>query len=86
MKKSKQPKPKKGQVCNDPNQITTHHRKPKRHKGIDDYRNISHIPRYSHQAWHTLFATMHPEEIAEHINKLYLDPNYFFVCKKKPRK
>jgi hypothetical protein len=30
----------------------------------------------AHQAWHKLFANMHPHQIADEINKTWLDPRF----------
>jgi hypothetical protein len=60
--------------------LSDHHRKPKSVGGKTTARNISRIPINRHQSWHTLFDNKHPDEIAEIINDIYLDPDYEFVC------
>jgi hypothetical protein len=42
--------------------------------------NISVVPANKHRAWHMLWADKHPEEIAEIINAVWLDPAYKFIC------
>lgn len=41
------------------------------------------IPVKQHQSWHTLFQNKTPDEIADIINEIYLDPDYRFECKRK---
>lgn len=60
-----------------------HHRKPVSLDGSDDGRNISIIPKHSHEAWHTLFSNHTPETICAIINEKYLDPDYVLVCTKR---
>jgi len=60
-----------------------HHRKPRSLKGSNEPRNISLVPREHHCAWHTLFQNMTPDEICKLINSVWLDPDYYFVCRKK---
>lgn len=70
----------------DPNQITRHHRKPRslfpKGKANNEPENISRIKLKHHKSWHILFADMTAEQIAEEINKQYLDPEFKFVVKK----
>lgn len=70
----------------DKNQITRHHRKPRslfpKGKVNNQPENISHIKAKFHESWHMLFADMTAHEIAEEINKKYLDPEFRFVVKK----
>ena len=60
-----------------------HHRKPKSRGGGNSQRNISIVPIVQHQAWHTLFANQSAEEIAEAINRHWLDPDYKMVAVRK---
>lgn len=62
---------------------SVHHRRPRSQGGTDTQRNLSIIPAHKHQAWHLLFDNKSPYEIAAIINAIYLDPDYFFVCKRK---
>lgn len=62
---------------------TRHHRRPRSKLGQDIERNISLVPQNHHEAWHTLFFNADPEEIAQIINRIWLDPDYEFLCRKK---
>ena len=65
----------------DPNKITRHHRRPRSLGLNNEPENISYIKFKKHQAWHMLFGDMSAHQIAEEINKLYLDPAYKFKIK-----
>lgn len=65
----------------DLNKITRHHRRPKSQGLNNEPENISYIKLKHHKAWHLIFADMTPEEIAEEINKKYLDPAFRMVVK-----
>lgn len=41
-----------------PDDITTHHRKPKKLGGKNGRHNISYVRRDQHEAWHTLFDSL----------------------------
>lgn len=60
-----------------------HHRKPQSRGGKGNARNISIVPEYHHKAWHTLFVNYDAYEIAEIINKVWLDPDVYFVVKRR---
>lgn len=73
-----------------------HHRKP-RSLGkpnccnLNDPANLSHVGVVPHRAWHGLFRNMTAPDIARLITKVWLDPDYYFVCVprqkgRKPRK
>ena len=64
--------------------LTKHNRKPKSKKGKNNSWNTVMIPQDKHRAWHCLFGTEDPVEICRIINSTYLDPDYTFVCIKKP--
>jgi hypothetical protein len=64
------------------NQLTRHHRKPRSLGGGHQPENISKIKFKFHEAWHLLFGDATPEEIAEEINKKYLDPEFRFAVKR----
>lgn len=66
----------------DRNKITRHHRKPRSLGGGNEPENISHIKFKFHEAWHLLFGDKPAKEIAEEINKYYLDPEFKFVTKR----
>ena len=52
----------------DPGQKTEHHRKPRRHGGNGDNGNIITLPRWEHEAYHTLFNHLRPWDVAVQIN------------------
>ena len=62
---------------------TIHHRKPKSLGGKREPRNVTLLSPKQHDAWHTLFENMTPEQIAEVINAKYLDPDFQFVVRRK---
>lgn len=70
-----------------PRSINTnwHHRKPKKLGGSGriDGPNMVEVSIVEHRAWHTLFGTKTPEEIAEVINRTWLDPAYEMIVSKK---
>jgi hypothetical protein len=65
-----------------PEKMNNHHRRPRSRGGLTINPNISNVSQVKHRAWHTLFENMTPEEIAEEINRVWIDPNYHFVCVK----
>lgn len=62
---------------------SVHHRKPRSIGGSNETRNRILLPYNKHEAWHLLFANFTAECIAEEINKLYLDPDYVIVARKR---
>jgi len=68
---------------NNPHQLTRHHRRQKCHKGTDDPSNISIVPRYLHEAYHTLFKNMNTNQIANELNEVWIDPSFELVARKK---
>jgi hypothetical protein len=63
--------------------LTRHHRLPRVHGGGDEPRNISWIPQGKHRAFHTIFGVMSPEEIAQVLTELYIDPDWQMIAIKK---
>jgi hypothetical protein len=63
--------------------LTRHHRKPRSLGGTRSRENISRIPAKKHTAWHILFQNFSAEQIAEEINRLYLDPDYELVLRRR---
>lgn len=63
--------------------LSKHHRKPRFLKGSNEDRNISYLSDYVHRAWHVLFSVKTPREIAETINRLFLDPDYEMIARRK---
>ena len=62
-----------------------HHRRPKSLGGTDEFppNNISWTKRKHHEAWHKLFGTAHPVQIARIITELWLDPDWEMVARRK---
>jgi len=66
-----------------PPKTSRHHKRAKVNGGKANRHNISIVPIHKHRAWHTLFETKQPYEIAEEINTRWLDPRYRFLCIKR---
>jgi 5-methylcytosine-specific restriction endonuclease McrA len=62
------------------NHDSLHHRKPRSLGGKTTRENTVFLTKSKHEAWHTLFSNMTPYEIANEINKFYLDPDFFMVA------
>lgn len=62
---------------------TRHHRKPRSLGGTSEPENISHVPAKKHAAWHILFRNLPADQIAEEINRTYLDPDFRFVLERR---
>lgn len=57
-----------------------HHRIMRSHKkGVKDRRNVVVVRADHHQAFHLLFRNSYPHQIAEILNKTWIDPNYQFI-------
>ena len=67
------------------NEWNWHHRKPKKHGGSGKLNspNMVHVPIVKHRAWHTLFETKTPTEIAATINRTWLDPDWEMIAVRK---
>ncbi len=65
------------------NKPSRHHRRCRSNHGSNDESNISMVSVKKHQAWHTLFQAMTPEMICDEINRVWLDPDYEFICIKR---
>ncbi len=70
--------------------IDRHHRRPRSKKGSDGESNVSQVERYRHIAFHYLFKTDDPEQIAltlnqilETMNEVWIDPAYKLIAVKK---
>lgn len=61
-------------------QLTKHHRKPTSIGGTSSDKNISHVPRNQHGAWHLLFSNHTAPTIASIITEKWLDPDYVMVA------
>lgn len=57
-----------------------HHRRMKCHGGGMKRENISIVKREDHVHFHAMFGSMTPQEIAEHINRIWIPKEYMFVC------
>lgn len=62
--------------------VNRHHRKPKSRGGDNSVGNISRVEVNKHRAWHTLFENMTAQEIANEINRTWIDPEYFLVVRR----
>jgi hypothetical protein len=73
---------KKGSKRNDWN---WHHRKPKvlGGSGRIEGPNMVHVKICKHRAWHILFETSTPQEIARIINKTWIDPDWELIPVKR---
>ena len=60
--------------------LSRHHMKPRVRKGKTEPRNISFIPEKLHTAYHFLFRTMTPSQVAEYLNKHFIDPDFKLIC------
>jgi hypothetical protein len=58
---------------------STHHRKPSSIGGSDETENKIELPNKEHRAWHNLFKNMPAWEIADKINRYFLDLDFEFV-------
>jgi hypothetical protein len=56
--------------------VTRHHRKAKHNGGTDEKRNISFVRRDLHEAYHLLFGTMRPEQVAQILTAIWIDHEY----------
>ena len=60
-----------------------HHRRSKYEQGSNNPENISIVTKNRHRAFHLLFRHGNPQYIAEQLNKIWLDPAYEVVIRKK---
>jgi hypothetical protein len=63
--------------------MSRHHRVPKSAKGTDHPRNISIVTQSKHRAYHVLFGTMNPKEIADYLTDVWIDPNVELLVRRK---
>ena len=64
-------------------EITKHHRRPRFRGGDERPWNISFVYVKQHEAWHTIFNHLEPEEICKIINEYYLNCYCRFICRRK---
>ena len=64
-----------------------HHRKPKVHGGSGKLGspNMVQVLVVKHRAWHCLFGTKQPEDIARIINETWLDPEWEMVAVRRKK-
>jgi hypothetical protein len=60
-----------------------HHRKPRSQGKSQDPRKVILLPHAKHEAWHLLFGSLTPLEIAEEINAFYLDRDFELVARRR---
>lgn len=62
-----------------------HHRLPKCRGGSGDIAsgNMVQVDVKKHRAWHLLFDTVEPHEVARRINDTWLDPEWELVARKR---
>jgi hypothetical protein len=60
--------------------LERHHRKPRSKKGGNEPRNISMVRSGLHIAYHKLFQNKDAEEVAEVLNKTWIDPDKILIC------
>lgn len=63
-------------------ELTKHHRRPKSRNGSDEPANISYVPKKKHMYFHALFGTKSPQQIAEYLTKVWVDPTYKIIAVK----
>lgn len=63
--------------------LSRHHRKCKSHGGTNAKRNISIVRSDHHEAYHLLFGNRNPKEVASFLNKIWIDPDYYLVVKRR---
>jgi len=59
---------------------TKHHRKPRSLGGSNKPANISRVSAKAHTAYHILFGNKQPREIADELNRHWIDPDYRLVA------
>ena len=56
-----------------------HHRKCRSHGGSDEGENISIVDERQHKAYHLLFGNMRPQQVADKLNGVYIDPEFKLI-------
>jgi hypothetical protein len=64
--------------------VDTHHRRSRHQKGTNDPENLVKVLKTHHVAFHTLFWTGEPHQVAKILNETYIDPAYELIV--VPRK
>lgn len=65
------------------NHDSRHHRKCRSNGGTNDKENIVYVSQVAHRAFHTLFANKNAYGIAQILNKIWIDPEYELIVRKK---
>lgn len=65
--------------------IDKHHRLPRSKGGSNSNSNISLVRKDLHVAYHKLFGNATPDEVAEILNKVWIDPAYKLVAVRRTR-
>ena len=60
-----------------------HHRKPRSRGGSSSKSNLVEVLRYKHVAFHQIFGTMTPEQIAYELTTVWIDPAWIIIAVKK---
>lgn len=66
-----------------PRNKSRHHRKARVAGGTNDKTNISIVTKKAHNAYHLLFQEGNPHQVANIINKTWLDPAFELVVQRK---
>jgi len=64
-------------------QFDEHHRVPRSKGGTDTPSNVILVRVTKHRAYHTLFENKGPHEVAQELNKTWIDPRYELVVVRK---
>ena len=60
--------------------MSRHHRKCKANGGKNNKKNISIVSKVKHRSYHNLFGTMNAFEIADELNKHWIDPAHEIIA------
>jgi len=63
--------------------MTNHYRRPVSEGGTRKLRNISRVHNKKHKAYHLLFATWNPFQIAAELNRVWIDLDFELVVRRK---
>lgn len=65
--------------------MTKHHRKPRSHGGTvhHPHNNIVLLSEVTHRAWHAIAGNKTPEQIAQLITEVFLDPEWHLIAKRR---
>ena len=65
--------------------VGRHHRRPRSHGGSDEPKNISLVPVHQHRAYHCIFANYLPEQVAQILTDVWIDPDYIMIAVHKEK-